>query len=71
MRLPRGETAKPIDSHGDSDALTVLSSCDEGPNLVLDYKYLLTLLGEKENELQRNPTDELGASQKPYANAQL
>ena len=54
-----------------SDALAVLSSFDEGPDLVLYYKYLLTLLGDHDYELQINPTDELSASQKKYAEVQL
>ena len=54
-----------------TDALAVLSSFDEGPDLVLYYKYLLTLLGDKEYELQLNPTDALSASQKQYAEVQL
>ena len=53
------------------DALKVLSTYDEGPDLVLYYKYLLTLLGETEYEHQLNPTDELSASQKQFAAAQL
>ena len=42
-----------------SNALTVLSRFDEGPDLVLYYKYLLTLLGDSDYQLQINPTDEL------------
>ena len=54
-----------------SDALTVLSSFDEGPDLVLYYKYLLTLLNQAEYEVQLNPADALSASQKRYAEVQL
>ena len=52
-------------------ALAVLSSFDEGPDLVLFYKYLLTLRGEREYELHFQPTDELSASQRAYAAASL
>lgn len=54
-----------------SEALTVLSRFDEGPDLVLYYKYLLTLLGDSDYQLQINPTDELSPSQKRFAEAQL
>lgn len=54
-----------------TDAITVLSLFDEGPDLVLYYKYLLTLLGDDDYQLQINPTDELSASQKQFAKAQL
>jgi len=52
-------------------ALTVLSKFDEGPDLVLFYKYLLFLQGEKEYEHHFNPTDRLSSSQKKYAETQL
>ena len=54
-----------------SQALQVLSTFDEGPDLVLHYKYLLTLRGESEYQLHFNETDELSPSQKGYAEAQL
>ncbi|MBM3478368.1 MAG: dihydrodipicolinate synthase family protein [Alphaproteobacteria bacterium] len=53
------------------EALGVLSSFDEGADLVLFYKYLLVLEGHREYELNFNATDELSASQKRYAEAQL
>ncbi|HIC56832.1 MAG TPA: dihydrodipicolinate synthase family protein [Acidobacteria bacterium] len=52
-------------------ALTVLSSFDEGPDLVLYYKHLLMVLGGKEYEHHFNSTDALSDSQKTYANEQL
>jgi len=52
-------------------ALAVLSSFDELPDLVLYYKYMLFLLGEKEYELHINETDELTPSQRGYVEAQL
>jgi len=52
-------------------AMGVLSSYDEGVDLVLYYKYLLTLLGEQEYTLNINPTDQLSPSQRGFAKAQL
>ena len=46
------EKAKELES-----ALAVLSSFDEGPDLVLYYKYLMVLNGENEYELHFNPSD--------------
>jgi len=45
------------------EALLVLSTYDEGPDLVLFYKYLLVLNGDTEYTLHFNETDELSASQ--------
>ena len=53
------------------DALAVLSRFDEGPDLVLYYKYLLVLLGNSEYELHFNPTDKLSPSQRKLAETQL
>jgi dihydrodipicolinate synthase/N-acetylneuraminate lyase len=52
-------------------ALAVLSSFDEGADLVLFYKYLLTLKGEDEYALHFNAADELSPSQRQFAKAQL
>ena len=51
-------------------ALAVLSSFDEGPDLVLYYKYLMVLKGEKAYDLHFNTTDKLSESQKNYAESQ-
>lgn len=53
------------------EALTVLSSFDEGPDLVLYYKYLLTLQGDTDYALHFNESDQLSESQRGYAKAQL
>lgn len=53
------------------ESLLVLSTFDEGPDLVLYYKFLLTLLGDSDFELHFNESDELNASQKHFAEAQL
>lgn len=52
-------------------ALGVLSSFDAGPDLVLYYKYLMVLQGDKEYTLHFNETDELTESQRGYAEAQF
>lgn len=53
-----------------NDALMVLSTYDEGPDLVLFYKYLLVLNGESEYELHFNETDSLSPSQKGFVESQ-
>lgn len=52
-------------------ALAVLSSFDEGPDLVLFYKYLMVLEGNPEYELHFNASDSLSEGQKHYARTQL
>ncbi|MEQ5828556.1 dihydrodipicolinate synthase family protein [Sulfitobacter sp. NFXS29] len=51
-------------------ALGVLSSFDEGPDLVLYYKHLMVLEGHGEYALHFNETDSLTDSQRGYAEAQ-
>ena len=53
------------------EALMVLSTYDEGPDLVLYYKYLLVLLGESDYERHFNETDQLSPSQQQSAAAEL
>ncbi len=53
------------------EALVVLSTYDEGSDLVLYYKYLLTRLGDSDFEYHLNPTDQLSPSQKQFAESQL
>jgi len=53
------------------DALAVLAKFDEGPDLVLYYKHILVLLGEKAYAAQIHATDELTASQQQFAESQL
>lgn len=52
------------------DALGVLSSFDEGPDLVLYYKHLMVLNGEEEYRLHFNETDALNDAQRNYLEAQ-
>jgi 1-pyrroline-4-hydroxy-2-carboxylate deaminase len=54
-----------------ADALHVLSTFDEGPDLVLYYKHLATLLGDDEYAHAIEPGDTLSASQRRYAQTQL
>lgn len=52
------------------EALGVLSSFDEGPDLVLYYKHLMVLNGEDEYRLHFNETDALTDAQRGYIEAQ-
>ena len=51
-------------------ALAVLSSFDEGCDLVLFYKHLMVLNGDKEYTLHFNETDVLSDAQRHYAENQ-
>jgi len=51
-------------------ALAVLSSFDEGTDLVLYYKYLMVLNGDQEYALHFNETDTLSDAQRRYAENQ-
>lgn len=53
------------------EALIVLSTFDEGPDLVLYYKYLLTLVGDEDYQHHFNESDCLSDSQRHFAEAQL
>lgn len=52
-------------------ALAVLSSFDEGPDLVLYFKHMMVLKGDAEYTLHFNPADTLTESQRGYAEAQF
>jgi 1-pyrroline-4-hydroxy-2-carboxylate deaminase len=52
------------------EALGVLSTYDEGPDLVLYYKYLMVLEGHSEYQHQLNPTDQLSDSQREFIRSQ-
>lgn len=52
------------------NALRVLSSFDEGPDLVLYYKYLMVLEGHAEYTHSINASDALSPSQREFARAQ-
>ncbi|GGE11226.1 dihydrodipicolinate synthase family protein [Aureimonas endophytica] len=52
-------------------ALAVLSSFDEGPDLVLYFKHMMVLKGDANYALHFNETDALSESQRGYVEAQL
>ena len=52
-------------------ALWVLSTFDEGPDLVLFYKWLMVLEGNAEYEAHFSPADKLSTSQRQYAESLL
>ncbi|OCJ00494.1 dihydrodipicolinate synthase family protein [Rhizobium sp. AC27/96] len=52
-------------------ALAVLSSFDEGPDLVLFFKHMMVLKGDAEYELHFNESDVLSDSQRGYVEAQF
>ncbi|MGH6760800.1 MAG: dihydrodipicolinate synthase family protein [Phyllobacterium sp.] len=52
-------------------ALGVLSSFDEGPDLVLFYKHMMVMTGNPEYTLHFNETDKLSDSQRGYCEAQF
>lgn len=54
-----------------SEALAVLSTWDEGTDLVLYYKYMLELQGEEAYKLHFNETDALSPSQSAWAKTQF
>ncbi len=53
------------------EALGVLSSFDEGPDLVLYFKHMMVLKGDAEYTLHFNETDVLSDSQRGYVEAQF
>ncbi len=53
-----------------NDALSVLSTFDEGPDLVLFYKHLMVLEGNPEYQYHFNSADKLSSSQKNHLESQ-
>ena len=70
-RAAKGDATARAQAQELEAALGVLSSFDEGVDLVLYYKYLMVLEGNAEYERNFNATDVLSASQKHYASTQL
>jgi 4-hydroxy-tetrahydrodipicolinate synthase len=66
----RGEADARVRGKELEEALGVLSSFDEGPDLVLYYKYLMVLTGNPEYELHFNETDALSDSQRGFVEKQ-
>ena len=69
-KAAKGDVAARRQAQELESALAVLSSFDEGTDLVLYYKYLLVLNGQKEYTLHFNETDVLTDSQRRYTEAQ-
>ena len=53
-----------------NDAMVTLSTFDEGPDLVLYYKYLMVLEGHQAYRLHFNPSDSLSESQRAFIHDQ-
>lgn len=69
-KAARGDVGARRQARELESALAVLSSFDEGTDLVLYYKYLMVLNGDTEYTLHFNETDALSASQRHYAETQ-
>ncbi|WP_455372878.1 dihydrodipicolinate synthase family protein [Limibacillus halophilus] len=65
-----GDTEARVKARQLEEAMGVLSSFDEGPDLVLYYKHLMVLKGESEYRLHFNESDSLGDSQRRYIEKQ-
>ena len=70
-RAAKGDAEARRNAHELDQALIVLSTFDEGPDLVLYYKYILYLLGDKDFELHFNESDCLSESQRGFVESQL
>ena len=66
-----GDTEARVRAKELEEALGVLSSFDEGPDLVLYYKHLLVLQGNSEYTHHFNPDDALSDTQRAYAEQQF
>jgi len=69
-KAAQGDVAARLKAKELEEALGVLSSFDEGADLVLYYKHLMVLNGNAEYTLHFNETDALSASQKQYVEDQ-
>ena len=67
----RGDADARVRAKELEEALGVLSSFDEGPDLVLFFKHMMVLKGDKEYALNFIETDVLSDSQRGYVEAQL
>ena len=70
-RAAKGDVAARRRAHELDGALAMLSSFDEGVDLVLYYKHLMVLTGNPEYTLHFNASDALSDSQKHFAATQL
>lgn len=71
QKAAKGDVAARQKAKELEEALAVLSSFDEGADLVLYYKYMMFLEGNDAYELHFNPADKLSDSQREYAKIQL
>ena len=71
MRAAQGDVMARQQAQELEAALGILSSFDEGVDLVLFYKHLMVLEGHHEYDRHFNDSDQLTLSQKQYAQAQL
>lgn len=69
-RAAAGDPVARVRAQELEEALGVLSSFDEGPDLVLYYKHLMVLNGEPEYSLHFNESDALSDSQRGYVERQ-
>jgi len=69
-RAAAGDITARIRAKELEEALAVLSSFDEGADLVLYYKHLMVLNGDSEYQLHFNESDALTESQRNYVEAQ-
>ncbi len=70
-RAAAGDVAARAQAEQLERALWVLSTFDEGPDLVLYYKHLMVLEGSPEYALHFEASDALSVSQRTYAEKQL
>jgi 4-hydroxy-tetrahydrodipicolinate synthase len=69
-KAAQGDAAARRDARELEEALMVLSTYDEGPDLVLHYKHLMVLNGDSEYALHFNETDRLSPAQKAQLESQ-
>jgi 4-hydroxy-tetrahydrodipicolinate synthase len=69
-KAAKGDAKARVQAKELEEALGVLSSFDEGADLVLYYKHLMVLNGDTEYTLHFNETDALTDSQRQYAETQ-
>jgi 4-hydroxy-tetrahydrodipicolinate synthase len=70
-RAASGDPAARAAAEALDAALRVLSTFDEGPDLVLFYKHLMVRVGHPDYALHLHATDALSDSQRAFADAQL
>lgn len=70
QRAAQGDAEARVRARELDEAMGVLSSFDEGPDLVLYYKHLMALNGEEAYRLHFNAADALSDAQRRYIEAQ-